>query len=168
MTRPRSPRLTGPEAALFGLAALALASQASPRLAVINETPSLPRGLYVRVPAARPERGAVVALAPPPTTQAYLAGLGMPQRARLLKRIAATGGDQVCARDGRLEAPGRRVAVRSRDHRGVPLPAWTACGPLAPGEVFLLGDSPDSFDSRYFGPVRQAELDGVFRPVLTW
>lgn len=168
MTALPRPRLTGVEAALFGLAALVLASQASPRLAIVNETRSLPRGLYVRVPGGRPDRGAVVVLPPPPATRAYLAGLGMPDRARLLKRVAASRGDRVCASPGGIVVRGRRVTVRRHDRRGVPLPAWTACDNLGPEEVFLLGDSPDSYDSRYFGPVRRAELDGVFRPVLTW
>ena len=168
MTRPTPLRLTGPEAALFGLSLLAFASQASPRLAMINETPSLPRGLYLRIPGAGPVRGAVVAVAPPPAARAYLDPLGMPRRARLMKRVAAIGGDRVCAGSKGLEVRGRHIPVRGVDRRGVPLPVWSDCGRLAADQMFLLGDSPDSFDSRYFGPVARREADGVFRPVLTW
>lgn len=37
---------------------------------------------------------------------------------------------------------------------------------LAVDEVFLMGDTPDSFDSRYFGPVNTADIEGVWRPVF--
>ena len=33
-------------------------------------------------------------------------------------------------------------------------------------EVFLLGDTADSFDSRYWGPVRLTAIDGVWRPLF--
>ena len=52
--------------------------------------------------------------------------------------------------------------------RGAALPAWRECRILAPDEVFLLGDTPGSFDSRYFGPVRRSDVVGVYREVLTW
>lgn len=168
MTRPNRRGLVAVEAALFGLSALAFASQAAPRLAMVNETRSLPRGLYLRAPRASLGRGAVVALAPPPEAAAYLRGLGMPERSRLLKRVAAVGGDPVCARAGRVSAAGRAAPVRDHDRRGVALPAWRGCGPLAPDQLFLLGDSPDSFDSRYFGPVDKGAIEGVFRESVTW
>ena len=168
MTPPPLRRPSRVEAALLGLAVLAGASQAAPTLVLINETPSLPRGLYLRLPGQAPRRGAVVVAAPPPPARAYLRALGAPEAMRLLKRVAATGGDRVCATAGAVETPLRRAAVRTRDRRGAALPAWRGCGPLPADQVFLLGDSPDSFDSRYFGPVTRGEIDGVFREVLTW
>lgn len=136
-------------------------------LALINESPSLPRGLYLRTGAAI-ERGAVVAVAQPAVARAYLMRLGMPGDVLLLKRVAAVGGDPVCAGSGMVRTPGRQVRVFDRDHRDAALPAWRECRRLARGEVFLLGDTPGSFDSRYFGPVRRAEAKGVYREVLTW
>ena len=46
------------------------------------------------------------------------------------------------------------------------MPAWTGCHELAAGEYFLLMDSPDSFDGRYFGLTRREDLVG--RAVLLW
>ncbi|MFW2345454.1 MAG: S26 family signal peptidase [Brevundimonas mediterranea] len=48
------------------------------------------------------------------------------------------------------------------------MPQWSDCRRLAADEVFLVGDTAGSFDSRYFGPVRTAEVIGVYREVLTW
>ncbi|WP_332654518.1 S26 family signal peptidase [Brevundimonas sp.] len=164
----RIPRPAWTELALLGLAGLAWSSQFTPTLALVNESPSLPRGLYLRVPGAQAARGAVVAVPAPPTARPYLSQLGAPADAKLLKRVAAVGGEQVCADPDQVRTPERRVAVARRDHRGRDLPAWRDCRRLAPDELFLLGDTPTSFDSRYFGPVRRAEVDGVYREALTW
>ena len=69
-------------------------------------------------------------------------------------------GDIVCASDGLVQVQSRQVAVRARDHGARALPTWAGCRPLLAGEVFLLGDTPDSFDSRYWGPVPEANLVG--------
>lgn len=163
---PRRPNVI--EGALLALALLAWASQAAPTPAMINETPSLPRGLYLRNPGAVIRRGVIVTAAPPPEGRIYLQTLGAPDDLRLLKRVAAVGGDTVCRTAATVQTPLRRVTARDRDRRGARLPAWRGCGPLAADQVFLLGDSADSFDSRYFGPVSRGEIRGVFRPVFTW
>lgn len=156
------------EAALVALSICALASQSGVKLAIVNETASLPRGLYVRVIGAEPRRGAIVALPPPPAAQPYLQQLGMPNGALLLKRVAAGQGDLVCAGQGQVQIPGRELVVRAIDRSGRPLAAWEGCERLGPGEVFLAGDSPASFDSRYFGPARASSLSGVFKLVIPW
>lgn len=140
----------------------------APPIALINESPSLPRGVYVRVWRAQPEPGAIVALTPPSQARPYLGQLGLPTDVRLLKRVAAAEGDLVCAEGDRIRLPGRVVAVRSQDRQGMSLSAWSDCRRLKADERFLLGDTANSFDSRYFGPVSAADIEGVFRPVLTW
>lgn len=40
---------------------------------------------------------------------------------------------------------------------------------LGPGEVLLMSEyNPESFDSRYFGPLPAATLESVATPLLTW
>ncbi len=167
----RIPRPSWTEAALLGLAGLAglaWSSQLTPHAALVNESSSLPRGLYVRAPGASAERGAIVAVRPPPAARSYLAHLGAPPEARLLKRVAAVGGDWVCAGPDQVRTPRGPVSVLGRDRLGRPLPAWRDCRRLVSGEVFLLGDAPTSFDSRYFGPADEDMIDGVYRAALTW
>lgn len=156
-------------AALAGLAlatviGLAMRGEAP---ALINETSSLPRGLYLRTQAPI-QRGSVVALAQPAAARAYLTRLGMPDDVLLLKRVAAVEGDAVCDRGGTVRTPGRQVLRLDRDRRGAILPAWSECRLLERDELFLLGDTLESFDSRYFGPVRKGEAKGVYQEVLTW
>ena len=169
MTRPRIRRLflwvAMPASVLAGIS---LAADRAPALALINESPSLPLGLYARTGAREATRGDVVALAPPSSVRVYLRGLGMPSDMQLLKRVAAVGGERVCATAGTLTTPRREVPVMARDRRGAALPAWRDCRVLRADELFVLGDTPGSFDSRYFGPVRRAQVDGVYRETLTW
>lgn len=100
--------------------------------------------------------------------RAYLRRLGAPPDMRLLKRVAAVSGDAVCARSGELVAPGRAVPVPARDRRGAALPRWRGCRRLGGRELLLLGDTAASFDSRFFGPVDEDRIDGVYVEVLRW
>ena len=168
---PRTPsggRWAGTGWALVSLGALGLVAHHAPAPALFNESRSLPRGLYLRAPGAMPRRGAVVALPQPAPARVYLRGLGVPGDLPLIKRVAAVGGDTVCRQGGVMLVQAHRAAVLDRDRRGVPLPVWADCRRLEADELFLLGDTPGSFDSRYFGPVRVSDVDGVFREVLTW
>jgi len=158
-------------AAMAGAALLSGAATAAdrlPALALINESPSLPTGVYARSPGSRISRGSVVAVPQPKSARLYLSRQGMPVRVLLLKRVAGMGGDRVCAGAGRVEAPWRLVVVHARDRRGVALAAWSGCRVLGGDELFLLGDTPASYDSRYFGPVSRSDVTGVYREILTW
>jgi len=170
MTRPAVRRrwVFALSAAALPAAALALASRSPSPLAVLNESPSVPKGLYVRSLDQDLRPGRLVTLEQPATARPYLAGLGVPPDLRLLKRVAATGGETVCTSDGRLRAPRTDVAVPDRDRRGVALTPWRGCRALAADEILLLGDSPTSFDGRYFGPVQRTAIEGVYAEVLQW
>ena len=168
MKRIEARAFLRPIGALGCLLGLAIAARWAPTLALINESPSVPRGLYVRALQATPHRGDLVALRQPFPARAYLASLGVPADVRLLKRVAATAGERVCASAGDVEVAGRRLPVQDRDRLGAPLPVWRGCRPLGAGELFLLGDTPNSFDSRYFGPVGRTQAEGVYREVVRW
>lgn len=150
------------------LSVAALIADHAPAAALINESPSLAKGLYVRAAGEGPSVGAIVATPQPAIARAYLRRQGMPAQVLLIKRVAAAAGDRVCAQGDRLILPGRIVPVLARDRQGVALPAWSGCRRLGPGELFLLGDTPGSFDSRYFGPVPARAIEGVYREGVTW
>lgn len=166
-----SRSLRWPTAALAAAALMAGAATAPdslPAVALVNESPSLPRGVYALVVGSPIALGSVVAIPQPAGSRAYLGSLGMPANVLLLKRVAAVGGDRVCWRNRTVETPRWRVATQAQDRRGVRLAVWQECRVLWADEVFLLGDTPGSFDSRYFGPVSLSEVTGIYREVLTW
>ena len=150
------------------LIVLAVAAHAVPHPFLINESPSLPRGLYVRSVDQTVRAGAVVAVFPPAAGRAYLADLGWPEGLPLLKRVAAVGGERVCAEAGAVLTPRGMALVLHQDRRGRPLPRWLGCRELSQDEVFLLGTSPSSFDSRYFGPVRMSDIEAVYQEGVRW
>jgi type IV secretory pathway protease TraF len=96
---------------------------------LVNITPSVPMGLYVRDFSAPVAVGEIVAVDQPAPARRVLGPLGFPTEAALLKRVAAE--DQA-------------------------------------GAIFLIGDGPNSFDSRAFGAVPTSSVRGVYRQVLTW
>lgn len=152
------------------LALLAAAPRALGHVFLINTTPSVPTGLYVRDYGARVERGAIVAFRQPAAAQAYLHDtLGFPREAPLLKLVVALPGDTACREDAGVRVGGALRPTMTADPRGAALPQWRECRALAEGEIFALGGhGASSFDSRYFGPVRQDNVLGIYRRVVTW
>lgn len=120
------------------------------------------------VSAQCPQRGQVVVFkAPPDSPYSYETGLfGLRYRPYLVKRVVALAGDTVSAQGGQLIVNGRAVAERYAS--GDPL---SDLAPLKvpPGTVYVLGDNRvvgESVDSRYFGPVRLADVAGPLGPKL--
>ena len=85
----------------------------------------------------------------------------------LLKQIAGVSGDEIC-RIGRAVSINREVVAEALtvDSTGRNLPVWNGCMRLESDEFFLLTPHPASLDGRYFGPVNQADLDGVAIPLF--
>lgn len=155
---------------LLGLAPLplALASTLADRPAIlINTSPSEPMGLYV-ARGAPPARGERIAFRIPAPGRTYAARV-MPERLRssILKTVLAQEGDLVCTTSGRLVVNGRDLApIIDRDRRGERLPHWRGCRPLRAGEYFVFSSRiPNSFDSRYYGPVSSGDVIGVYAPL---
>jgi conjugative transfer signal peptidase TraF len=140
----------------------------APTLLVWNASASEPIGLYRVDPRALPRRGAMVVAWPPPAARRLAARRNyLPANVPLVKRVAASAGDRVCAKGGSIRVGARRLAVRkSSDGAGRTMPRWTGCHRLSQSEYLLLADSPDSFDGRYFGITRRKELVGG--AVLLW
>jgi len=139
-------------------------------LAIINETSSMQKGLYVRTGNATDLKvGEIVALPMPKNAKDYLVDkLGYPTDTLLIKRVAALPGDIVCRQTDTLTVGGKMLQAKARDRRGNVLPNWQGCYKLSNERIFIQGDRPGSFDSRYFGPVSRHALSGTYRQVLSW
>ena len=130
-------------------------------LLVWNASSSVPIGLYF-IEATRPDLGDL-ALVQLPAGIARLAN----QRGYLqstndvLKPVAAVAGDWVCRFGTSILVNGHIAALaQNADGAGRPMPSWQGCHRLAQGQVFLLSDPINSFDSRYFGPIAGSQVIG--------
>ncbi len=145
----------------------------------VNATPSMPLGLWRMAPDHAPlRRGDVVVVCLPDTAPVRVAtergyipsGNCAGGFEPLVKPIAATAGDVVAVSAAGVAVNGQAVlgiAQLVQDSAGRPLRRVPAGAyPVAPGEVWLLsGHDPRSFDSRYFGPVPAANVQGIARPL---
>lgn len=148
--------------------ALATTMLKPPVLLVWNASSSAPIGLYrVELGAVVRSGDMVIAWTPPDARSFASERRYLPANVPLVKRVAAVGGDKVCARGRIIRINGQLVTTRlERDSSGRPMPWWHGCVALAAGEYFLLMDSPRSFDGRYFGITNERELIG--RAKLLW
>jgi conjugative transfer signal peptidase TraF len=140
----------------------------APRL-IWNATASTPIGLYALRPIRRLHVLELVVVRPPEPIASYLADGGfLPRGVPLLKHVMALPGQTVCRVGDTVTVDHVDVgAVLDRDHLGRPLPRWSGCYTLQPGEVFLMNPAvPDSLDGRYFGPFPVTSVLG--RAVPLW
>ena len=160
-------------AAGIGVAVIAWSAMTTPRpFLVYNASASVPIGFY-RIADPQPLHvGDYVLAMPPETIRSLIAKRSyLPTGTPLLKRVAGTAGQHVCARGGALAIDGIVSVERvfDRDSRDRSLPVWTGCRTLRSGEVFLLmTDVPNSLDSRIFGPIPAETIIGKAVPLWTF
>ena len=126
-----------PQSEVAALAATATTAR-TPVL-VWNATASAPIGLYIRLSEPTPKRGDLVFVRPPAAIAQFASRRGyLPANVPLIKRIAALGGDTICARDDIIFLDGKPLMQRqTSDGHGRPLPHWSGCHTLGRHEVFL-------------------------------
>lgn len=157
-------------AGVVATATLATLTVPVSRYAVWNATASVPTGLYAIRGKASLHVGERVAIEPPLELRGLLAERRyLPTGVPLVKRIAAVRGQRVCRFGHGVTIDGDFAGVaRARDRLGRPLPAWFGCRTLRVGELFVMNPAtPDSFDGRYFGPLRLDTVIGRATPVWT-
>jgi conjugative transfer signal peptidase TraF len=155
------------------LGALAMSSILfADRQIVINTSPSVPEGLYVRS-AARPAVGQIVDFRIPQAARNYIE-TRTGQNGEdwyILKPIVAGPGDTVDTTGEWLVINGRQIAPMppTIDTGGHLLPIWRDNRVLGPNEFFVFsGRIPNSFDSRCYGPIINSQIASVRRPLITW
>jgi len=139
----------------------------APRL-VWNASASAPIGLYSVSPGALPDPGDMaIARVPEPHRRLAATRHYLPMNVPLVKRVAAVAGDEVCALGQEIFVNGRWIAERRiADGAGRPMPWWSGCVRLRGRQLFLLMDTPTSFDGRYFGMTDSGDIVGKAR--LLW
>ena len=126
-----------------------------PKVVYYNTTASMPKGFYVASHDALTPGHLVVI----ESSKLKYSSLKLPDY--LLKRLIPYHGQRVTINDIGLFFDGNLVA-KKLTNQGV-----TLNGLLDSSHAIILGDSPKSYDSRYFGPVAVADLIPV-KAFLTW
>lgn len=134
---------------------------------VWNASPSVPLGLYRINPGPVRRSDLVLIRLPPDVAELAARRNYLPRSAYLIKFVSAVAGDPVCRLGDRILVRGVFAArALTRDSLGRPMPSWQGCRRLASGDLFLLADNQQSFDSRYFGVVSTSDVVG--RAVPLW
>jgi type IV secretory pathway protease TraF len=153
--------------ATIGLGLLAVKPLINPTPFVIwNASESVPLGMYF-VSKHQPDLGEIAVIKPSDWVQLYASERGyLPQNVWLLKPIFAAHPSIICRFGSYIFADGKLVAKsRIHDQQRRLLPAWKGCKVLKPEEVFVIAKPRASFDSRYFGPVKRAQIVGTAIPL---
>ena len=153
---------------LFGI----VASLVADRQIVVNTSPSVMPGLYIKS-SATPAVGCIIDFRIPELARVYVqARTGCRgEDWYILKPIVAGPGDLVDTTGDALFINGREIAPMppERDSKGRALPVWRGARVFGPDEFFVFSDRiPNSFDSRCYGPIRRAQIAAVRRPLVTW
>jgi conjugative transfer signal peptidase TraF len=164
-TRVPRHRLSTLALLVVGSLALVFPKAGAPVL-VWNASPSVPIGLY-RLTSRGPLTEELAVIRLPESLRILAETRGYLRKgALLIKAVAAAAGDTVCRHDALVTVNGRIVARASTvDAAGRSLPAWSGCFRLAADQIFVLSADPDSFDSRYMGPIDRAHIVGIAQPV---
>ena len=148
----------------------------------VNESPSLPIGIWRVSPLNRElQKGDIVSFCPPDTPpfreargRGYVdGGLCEGGYEPLLKPVAAIAGDRLSRTEEGVSINGRLITNSKslgRDGSGRTLPSPGAGFVIvAGGEVWVISSyNPLSFDSRYFGPVPISSIVGLARPLFVF
>jgi conjugative transfer signal peptidase TraF len=137
---------------LSGLAVFAIAAKSAG--IVLNVTGSMPAMVYR---LGHGERGSLVSFCSPISHPSIGRGSCPDGSMPLIKRVVGVAGDRVTASDAGIEVNGQPVPnSRPMDlySKGSALPHLRGVFILKQGEIWVAGEHPNSFDSRYFGPVK--------------
>jgi conjugative transfer signal peptidase TraF len=137
---------------LSGLAVFAIAAKSAG--IVLNVTSSMPAMVYR---LGHGERGSMASFCSPIPHPSIGHGSCPDGSMPLIKRVVGVAGDLVTATDAGIDINGQPVP-NSRpldlDTKESALPHLRRVFILKQEEIWVAGEHPNSFDSRYFGPVK--------------
>jgi len=85
----------------------------------------------------------------------------------MTKRVACVPGEELRAQGRRYFCDGEYLGdAKERSLNGEPLKNFVFNGRIPAGRLFVLGDSKDSFDSRYLGFVKVDDVKAIVYPIF--
>jgi signal peptidase I len=121
----------------------------------INRTSSMPRGLYIKINSHNLQIGDIIIF----NIDKF--------KGNLAKYIAGISSNEFCSDENRdLWINGIPTAQNNIDKYLKESPTQSTCQTLDPDEILVLGEHPDSYDSRYFGPIKTNQV--IAKVKLIW
>jgi type IV secretory pathway protease TraF len=148
---------------LFSATILVVATALRPfPLVIWNASDSVPIGFYF-VSKRQPQIGEIAVIVPPDWVRLYASSRGyLPFDVWLLKPVFSSSGSVVCRFGTHVFVDGKHVArAKILDGQKRLLPVWKGCRTLNLEEIFVLAKPKNSFDSRYFGPIKRSDAIGT-------
>lgn len=123
----------------------------------LNRTASMPMGIYIKNSKNKLTTGDIIVF------------YSIDKNSNLLKYIAAREGDEYCLDfENTLWVNGFTVAQKSIAKYHGELSTQSLCQTLKQDELLVLGEHPNSYDSRYFGPIKREQVIAQVELVLEW
>lgn len=142
----------------------------------INTSCSLPYGLYLSLPADKPQRGDLILLcldgrhAELAKKRNYIAKGSCPrQSAPLGKYVQALEGDAVSIKNAEVYVNNRYIEkskILKQDLLGNELTGELQAKTLMQDEYLVMNNKENSFDSRYFGTIKKGQILSLLCPLL--
>lgn len=151
---------------------LATAITVMPNLFYINSTPSVPIGLYMRIPGKDYGRGDYIVYEPDEATQSLVRHYEWHEKepSTYLKIVGGVAVDTytIDKDNGQFTVAGKYVGqALDCDSKGNPLPQHRGEFTVEPGRILPIARNPRSFDGRYTGTIPVASIKAKVIPLLT-
>lgn len=134
-----------------------------------SSTKSMPRGLYLVIPAKKFSPQEIVEFTPPNNTLTFLKNKNwIPKSGRMIKYVFAVPNDKVCISGSSIWVNNNKIAsVHKYYDKNKLLPQTKFCGKLNTDEYLLLStQNKRSFDGRYFGITPAKKILGKAIPLF--
>ena len=135
-----------------------------PERIVVAISPSLDHRIFVVVRGFSPDeirKGDYVVF----TARSHYIKNGIPSR--LLKKVSCVSGEMIETKAREYYCDGKYLGMaKSYSLKGEPVDSFAYSGPVPEGMLFVMGNHPDSFDSRYLGFIERRNVESIAHPLL--
>lgn len=135
----------------------------------INISESLPVGIYLQKGSEDVKRGDIVLFYSTRINQDAAERGYIRKGSKLGKRVVAIEGDHLqTGKKTIIKGQVISTKIQLKDSQNRPMEIFEYQGKVPPGHIFVIGDTPGSYDSRYYGFVQKSDIQKKLKPIFVW